>query len=169
MDSDLIWKWILSICMCKEQARSSERSSCSDSWILFFWTEWGEVTEAVAHRGGWGELTNTWRQSIKKQFPPRMLMEAGKARFPFSRQHAKLFIPSSKSLREKGIKYSDWSESRQLIGPHWGSVHSWQVLNFLFSHPLLRYREKAMAPTPVPLPGESHGWRSLVGCRPCGR
>ena len=24
-------------------------------------------------------------------------------------------------------------------------------------------------PTPVPLPGESHGWRSLVGCSPWGR
>ena len=26
--------------------------------------------------------------------------------------------------------------------------------------------EKAMAPTPVLLPGKSHGWRSLVGCSP---
>ena len=26
-----------------------------------------------------------------------------------------------------------------------------------------------MAPTPVLLPGKSHGWRSLVGCSPCGR
>ena len=29
--------------------------------------------------------------------------------------------------------------------------------------------EKAMAPTPVPLPGEPHGRRSLVGCSPWGR
>ena len=28
---------------------------------------------------------------------------------------------------------------------------------------------KAMAHTPVLLPGKSHGWRSLVGCRPWGR
>ena len=26
-----------------------------------------------------------------------------------------------------------------------------------------------MAPTPVFFPGESHGWRSLVGCSPWGR
>ena len=26
-----------------------------------------------------------------------------------------------------------------------------------------------MAPTPVLLPGKSHGWRSLVGCSPWGR
>ena len=24
-------------------------------------------------------------------------------------------------------------------------------------------------PTPILLPGKSHGWRSLVGCSPCGR
>ena len=29
--------------------------------------------------------------------------------------------------------------------------------------------EKEMAPTPVLLPGESHGWRSLVGCLLWGR
>ena len=29
--------------------------------------------------------------------------------------------------------------------------------------------EKAMAPTPVLLPGKSHGRRSLVGCSPWGR
>ena len=29
--------------------------------------------------------------------------------------------------------------------------------------------KKAMAPTPVLLPGKSHGWRSLVGCSPWGR
>ena len=29
--------------------------------------------------------------------------------------------------------------------------------------------EKAMAPTPVLLPGKSHGWRSLAGCSPLGR
>ena len=38
---------------------------------------------------------------------------------------------------------------------------------------LLRFRnsnlEKAMAPTPVLLPGKSHGLRSLVGCSPWGR
>ena len=28
--------------------------------------------------------------------------------------------------------------------------------------------EKAMAPTPVLLPGKSHGWRSLEGCSPWG-
>ena len=32
----------------------------------------------------------------------------------------------------------------------------------------LPWRRKCQ-PTPVLLPGKSHGWRSLVGCSPCGR
>ena len=36
------------------------------------------------------------------------------------------------------------------------------------SHPKMT-PEKAMAPTPVLLPGKSHGLRSLVGCSPWGR
>jgi len=28
--------------------------------------------------------------------------------------------------------------------------------------------EEAMAPTPILLPGKSHGWRSLMGCSPWG-
>ena len=32
----------------------------------------------------------------------------------------------------------------------------------------LEIRKRRWYPTPVPLPGESHGWRSLVGCSPWG-
>src|SRR5574341_1514079 len=33
----------------------------------------------------------------------------------------------------------------------------------------IRYRRRQWQPTPVLLPGKSHGWRSLVGCSPWGR
>ena len=33
----------------------------------------------------------------------------------------------------------------------------------------LIYRRRQWHPTPVLLPGKSHGWRSLVGCSPWGR
>ena len=33
----------------------------------------------------------------------------------------------------------------------------------------LLFRRRQWHPTPVLLPGKSHGWRSLVGCSPCGR
>ena len=31
------------------------------------------------------------------------------------------------------------------------------------------FQRRQWHPTPVPLPGKSHGWRSLVGCSPWGR
>ena len=44
---------------------------------------------------------------------------------------------------------------------------NWVTPSQLYLH-LLIGSEKAMAPTPVLLPGKSHGWRSLVGCSPMG-
>ena len=35
--------------------------------------------------------------------------------------------------------------------------------------PIHIYWRRKWQPTPVFLPGESHGWRSLVGCSPWGR
>ena len=57
-------------------------------------------------------------------------------------------------------------------GAWWAAVHGvsksrTRLSDFTFTfhfHAL----EKEMAPTPVFLPGESHGWRSLVGCSSWG-
>ena len=38
-----------------------------------------------------------------------------------------------------------------------------------FTRRLWSRRRRQWHPTPVLLPGKSHGWRSLVGCRPWGR
>ena len=40
---------------------------------------------------------------------------------------------------------------------------------FIFVSPSSKIRRRKWHPTPVPLPGKSHGWRSLVGCSPWGR
>ena len=53
------------------------------------------------------------------------------------------------------------------------NTESWEFqlsnsdFHFVWSNPLLRRR--LWHPTPVLLPGKSHGWRSLVGCSPWGR
>ena len=39
---------------------------------------------------------------------------------------------------------------------------------FVYTSALL-YRRRQWHPTPVLLPGKSHGWRNLVGCSPWGR
>ena len=56
---------------------------------------------------------------------------------------------------------------------HIPSFHSSLFLSSYYIHDIVlnstKYLEKAMAPTPVLLPGKSHGRRSLVGCSPWGR
>ena len=43
------------------------------------------------------------------------------------------------------------------------------VANIFFLVSSLSFRRRRWHPTPVLLPGKSHGWRSLVGCSPWGR
>ena len=42
-------------------------------------------------------------------------------------------------------------------------------LSFIHSTNITEHRRRQWHPTPVLLPGKSHGWRSLVGCSPWGR
>ena len=42
-----------------------------------------------------------------------------------------------------------------------------KIINFTYTYICTRRRQ--WQPTPVLLPGKSHGWRSLVGCSPWGR
>ena len=49
------------------------------------------------------------------------------------------------------------------------SLDKIQITRCWSFNPVLLVVEKALAPTPVLLPGKSHGRRSLVGCGPWGR
>ena len=50
------------------------------------------------------------------------------------------------------------------------SSTTWEApLKFKFSFQSVLFRRRHWRPTPVLLPGKSHGWRSLVGCSPWGR
>ena len=40
---------------------------------------------------------------------------------------------------------------------------------FLLRFPIVLWQRRHWQPTPVLLPGKSHGWKSLVGCSPWGR
>ena len=43
------------------------------------------------------------------------------------------------------------------------------ITTLLISHTSIQNRRRQWQPTPVLMPGKSHGWRSLVGCSPWGR
>ena len=49
------------------------------------------------------------------------------------------------------------------------SISSSHFVRILHYDPSIGVALHGMAPTPVLLPGKSHGWRSLVGCSPWGR
>ena len=50
------------------------------------------------------------------------------------------------------------------------SIHCDILIKFWFLKLIIDLEaEKEWHPTPVLLPGKSHGWRSLVGCSPWGR
>ena len=56
------------------------------------------------------------------------------------------------------------SELSTMTHPYWVALYS-----MAHSFTELDNRRRQWQPTPVLLPGKSHGWRSLEGCSPCGR
>ena len=49
------------------------------------------------------------------------------------------------------------------------SILSSQFSGWTLSSDRVQFQRRQWHPTPVLLPGNSHGWRSLVGCNPWGR
>ena len=65
-----------------------------------------------------------------------------------------------KWITNKDLLYSTWNSVQCLWLPGWeGNLGENRYM----------YRRRQWHPTPVLLPGKSHGWRSLVGCSPWGR
>ena len=50
----------------------------------------------------------------------------------------------------------------------WEQIFIYIIFTFFFLLPSRIGQRRRWHPTPVLLPGKSHGWRSLVGCGPCG-
>ena len=104
-------------------------------------------------------------------FPPLSTLQASilaflqHALFPqaFTSSYEKAMAPHSSTLAWK----IPWTEEPGRL-KSMGSLrvgHDWATSLSLFT--FMHWRRK-WHPTPVLLPGESHGWRSLVGCSPWG-
>ena len=89
--------------------------------------------------------------------------------------HAKDLNKSIQSFGEGNgtpLQYS-CLENHMDGGAWWAAVHGvaksqTRLSNFTLVFTFMHWRRK-WQPTPVFLPGESHGWRSLVCCSPWGR
>ena len=82
------------------------------------------------------------------------------------------YLPGARNhlIHDPGLPYS-CLENPMDRGAWWAAVHgvakSWTRLSD-FTFTFMHWKRK-WQPTPVFLPGESQGWRSLVGCRLWGR
>ena len=101
-------------------------------------------SKVIAHTPSWGfqnhELLTTMLTNLEKAMAPHSVTLAWK--IPWTEEPGRL-----QSIRSLRVGH-DWATSLAL---------------FTFMH----WRRK-WQPTPVLLPGESHGRRSLVGCSPSG-
>ena len=111
------------------------------------WTGWFSLLS----KGLWGVFSNSTVQ--KHQFFGAQLSLSEKAMAPHS------------STLAWEIPWMEEPGRLQSMGS-WRVRHNWATSLSLFT--FMHWRRK-WQPTPVFLPGESHEWRSLVGCSPWGR
>ena len=80
-------------------------------------------------------------------------------------KHTELF-PKEDGEKEKWYRSTEWGKNASSLTSSvtFDISASWNV-SFLFIH----WWRRQWHPTPVLLPGKSHGQRSLVGCSPWGR
>ena len=140
MPSALFIKVILSSLLCPHPNRVSLAHSCM--LLVMDWRAWKAAIHGAAE--GWARLSDftfTFHfHALEKEMATHSSVLAW--RIPGTGEpHG---LPSMRSHRVG----HDWSDLAAAAG---------------------YMMEKAMDPTPVLLPGKSHGWRSLVGCSPWGR
>ena len=84
---------------------------------------------------------------------------------PHGLQPTRLLLPWDFPGKNTGVRCH-----RLLLSIYELSANSESFTLFLhFGLLLFLFRRRQWQPTPVLLPGKSHGWRSLVGCSPWGR
>ena len=78
-------------------------------------------------------------------------------------------VPPSPPPHVSNSKSSLWSIFAPSLAPHLMTFFSPASCYRCCEKLPLFFRGAQWHPTPVLLPGQSHGWRSLVGCSPWGR
>ena len=79
--------------------------------------------------------------------------------------------PLQYSCLENPMDGAAWWATVHGVTKSWTRLSDFTTLQYCvdFCHTLTCIRRRQWHPTPVLLPGKSHGWRSLVSCSPWGR
>ena len=128
-----------------------------------------EVGMTLAGKGGGFQdlgavLARTWmcfQPGRSPLWPTSMIEEEAPGVGTFTRSSLPwLLIPVVILLFSLWFIFTAYSFPRQLF-----SLHTITAYGF----PRQLFQRRLWHPTPVLLPGKSHGWRTLVGCSPWGR
>ena len=74
---------------------------------------------------------------------------------------------NSKWIKNLNVRPETIKVFEENIGRTLDDINQSKIL--YYSPSRIREQRRQQQPTPVLLPGKSHGWRSLVGCSPWGR
>ena len=77
-------------------------------------------------------------------------------------------LPTSVQLKPVAIFTPFWKQLSLSFNSSLGNLFTFSYI-ILFGFSAAFDQRRRWHPTPVLLPGKSHGWRSLVGCSPWGR
>ena len=73
------------------------------------------------------------------------------------------------AISQSNTYWKAWREPGPPLLPGLDSLPGWVNILSSFLYSYAQKWRRQWHPTPVLLPGKSHGWRSLVGCSPWGR
>ena len=136
--------------------------------------EGNKISLVMLVRNAWASLVAQWLRICPPMQKTRFDSWSGKIHMPQSNYLACALEPSSHNYPTPVLLPGKSHGRRSLAGcSPWGREESdvTERLQFHFSLSLFTFmhRRRKWQPTPVFLPGESHGQRSLVGCSPSGR
>ena len=131
--------------------------------IVYVYYGW----ETAIHRDSgpkeWPQSVWIWNSNTKYLFPSRKKKAIWVAFIVLDN----IFIVTTDWFRENWWVYL-WKNLNSFKKEHTCSFCTWLSVDLRCTY-ILRIWRRQWHPTPVLLPGKSHGWRSLVGCSPWGR
>ena len=129
-----------------------------------FFTYWA-TTEALGKVSKWHKIKKLRSNSLHSKESDRQCRRPGFDPWRREWQPTPVFLPGGFHRQRSLVGCSPWGHKES---------HNWRELACMHTNTWRRECARSLGhtawhPTPVLLPGKSHGWRSLVGCSPWGR